>query len=167
MKSLSIKAIFVLFLSYICGILCYTSEDCNQLDFDENDLNSLDFLEICWKNRDYDNQCPSNDCSCSVNKFHDRNSFEKFDEHYSNSTRRSLVKEKITSIIGAPRKSRLITVMIVSQGYIAFFLNWLCSLDKHGTDMKSKDLLLFIDRGTAVIFNLLNLPFKYLILEDD
>ena len=57
--------------------------------------------------------------------------------------------------------------MIVSQGYIAFFLNWLCSLDKHGITMKSEDLLLFIDRGTAVIFTQLNLPFKYLILEEE
>ena len=167
MKSLIINAILLLFLGFICGILCYTSEDCSSLYFDERDLNDLEFFEICGKNRVYDYDCPFNNCSCSLKNFHDRKSFFTFNEIYSNSTRRALVKEKIASIIGSPRKNRLITVMVLSQGYVAFFLNWLCTLDKQGILMSPQDLLLFVDRGTSVIFTQLKLPYKYLILEDE
>ena len=167
MKSSLFKVFLLFSLGCFSGILCFTSEDCHHINFDENELSSLEFFEICGRNRVYDNECPSNNCSCSIDTFHDRTSFEKFSAVYNNSTRRSLVKEKIRLIIGAPHKNRLITVMVLNKGYVAFFLNWLCSLGKHGITMKPQDLLLFIDRGTSVIFSQLHLPYKYLVLEDD
>ena len=159
---------FLLFaLGFLGGILCYTSEDCHHLDFGERDLSTLEFFEICGKNRVYDNECPSNNCSCSLSNFYDREAFFKFHEVFSNSTRRALVKERITSIIGSSRKNRLITVMVLSQGYVALFLNWLCTLGKQGITMLPQDLLLFVDRGTSAIFTQLKLPYKSLVLEDE
>ena len=163
-----IKGFLLLLLSFISVTQCYTSEDCNHLDLDENDLKSLEYFEICGRNRVYDDECPnSTNCSCCLTSNRNKDTYLKFNEIYSNSTRRSLVKEKITSIIGSPHKNRLVTVMVLNKGYIAFFLNWLCSLDKHGIIMKSEDLLLFVDRESSIIFSQLKLPYKYLILEDD
>ena len=89
MKSSIIQAFLLYFLCFLSGTLCYTSEDCSSLDFDERDLNDLEFFEICGKNRVYDNECPSNNCSCTINNFHAREEFFKVNQIYSNSTRRA------------------------------------------------------------------------------
>jgi hypothetical protein len=157
---------------FLCVVVLVVAHKCElpqPLELNDGEKNSLEYFEICGRNRPYNAKCEFNDCSCRKKEFqpHETLSLEKFKAAYDNPDFRAKVQSKIASIIGAPRRDRLITVTTINRGYVFMFLNWLCALRHNGIQMNPSDLLLFVDRASIEVFTNLKLPYKYIALEDD